>query len=55
MFNFKSQHQIIKKINTNKNTSTLDLGDFEEKLKEVYDIDKSLPLIIFKIDYFSQE
>ena len=43
------------KNNTNKNTSTIDLGDCEKILKEVYDIDKSLPLIIFKIDYFSPD
>ncbi len=40
------------KNNTNKNMSTIDLGDCEDKLKTIYGIDKSLPLIIFKIDYF---
>ena len=43
------------KNNTNKNMSTIDLGDCEDKLKVVYGIDPSLPLIIFKIDYFSPE
>ena len=43
------------KNNTNKNISTLDLGDCEDKLKNIYGIDKSLPLIIFKIDYFSPD
>ena len=43
------------KNNTNKNISTIDLGDCEDILKDVYDIDKSLPLIIFKIDYFSPD
>ena len=43
------------KNNTNKNTSSIDLGDCEDKLKEIYGIDKSLPLIIFKIDYFSPD
>ena len=35
--------------------STIDLGDCEDKLKSVYGIDPSLPLIIFKIDYFSKD
>ena len=39
------------KNNSNKNISTIDLGDCEDKLKTVYGIDQSLPLIIFKIDY----
>ena len=43
------------KNNTNKNMSTIDLGDCEDKLKSVYGIDPSLPLIIFKIDYFSKD
>ena len=43
------------KNNTNKNMSTIDLGDCEKKLKDVYDIDPSLPLIIFKIDYFAPD
>ena len=43
------------KNNSNKNVSTIDLGDCEEKLKKAYGIDESLPLIIFKIDYFSPD
>ena len=43
------------KNNSNKNVSTIDLGDCEQKLKRAYDIDQSLPLIIFKIDYFSPD
>ena len=51
------QYQITtsNKNNTNKNMSSIDLGDCEEKLKSVYDIDRSLPLIFFKIDYFSPD
>ena len=40
--------------NTNKNMSTIDLGLCEDELKTQYHIDPSLPLIIFKIDYFTQ-
>ena len=43
------------KNNTNKNISSINLGDCEDKLKEVYKINSSLPLIIFKIDYFSPD
>ena len=43
------------KNNTNKSISTIDLGMCEDKLKTIYRIDKSLPLIIFKIDYFSPD
>ena len=43
------------KNNSNKNMSTIDLGMCEDKLKTIYGIDKSLPLIIFKIDYFSPD
>ena len=43
------------KNNSNKNISSIDLGDCEDKLKDVYGIDHSLPLIIFKIDYFSPD
>ena len=46
------QYQITttdnQKNNTNKNLSTIDLETCEEKLKNIYGIDKSLPLIIFK-------
>ena len=43
------------KNNNNSNISTIDLGDCEDKLKEVYEINKTLPLIIFKIDYISPD
>ena len=43
------------KNSTNNNVSTIDLGTCEEKLKTEYNIDPSLPLIIFKIDYFPQD
>ena len=36
------------------NISTLNLGDCEDKLKEIYGIDKNLSLIILKVDYFKQ-
>ena len=35
------------------NMSTVKLGDCEDRLKDIYGIDKNLPLIIFKIDYYS--
>ena len=43
------------KNNSNKNISSIDLGDCEDKLKEVYKINASLPLIIFKVDYYSTD
>ena len=43
------------KNNSNKNISTIDLGDCEKELKRIYKINETLPLIIFKIDYISQE
>ena len=43
------------KNNSNKNISTLDLGDCEEKLRKIYDINKTYPLIILKIDYYSPD
>ena len=43
------------KNNTNKNMSSIDLGDCEDKLKQIYRIDPSLPLIIYKIDYFAPD
>ena len=39
------------KYNSNKNISTIDLEKCENILKEIYSINISLPLIIFKIDY----
>ena len=43
------------KNNSNKNISTIDLGDCEKELKRIYQINESLPLIIFKIDYYSPD
>ena len=43
------------KNNTNKNISSIDLGDCEKILKDKYKIDKDLPLIIYKVDYFSPD
>ena len=43
------------KNNINQNISTIDLGYCEKKLKNIYKIDQSIPLIIFKIDYFSPD
>ena len=43
------------KNNNNSNISTIDLGDCEDRLKDIYHINKSLPLIIFKIDYNSPD
>jgi len=43
------------KNNSNKNISTIDLGQCEQKLKDIYGINESLPLIIFKIDYYTKD
>ena len=45
----------LQRNNTNKIISSINLGDCELKLKRIYGIDTSLPLIIFKIDYFSPD
>ena len=42
------------KNNEYKNISSLNLGDCENRLKQIYNIDPKLSLIIFKIDYFSE-
>ena len=36
------------------NISTISLGECEDKLKEYYQIEKDLPLLIFKIDVFEE-
>ena len=41
--------------NEYKNMSTVNLGVCEDRLKDIYKIDKNLPLIIFKIDYYSPD
>ena len=40
------------KLNKNNNISTINFGACENKLKKVYQINETLPLIIFKIDYY---
>ena len=42
------------KNNEYNNISTLDLGDCEDRLKKIYNIDKNLSLIIFKVDYYKE-
>ena len=41
--------------NTNNNISSINLGTCENILKDIYDINRTLPLIIFKIDYYSSD
>ena len=36
----------------NNNSSAINLGNCENILKDVYDIDENLPLILFKVEYF---
>ena len=43
------------KNNLNKNTTSLDLGDCEDRLRGIYGINKTYPLIILKIDYYSPD
>ena len=43
------------KNNTSKNVSSIDLGECETKLRDIYEIDETLPLLIYKIDYFSND
>ena len=43
------------KNNTNKNISSINIGTCETKLKTIYGIGQSMPLIIFKLDYFSPD
>ena len=43
------------KNNNNKNLSTIDLRDCEKKLKDVYDINETIPLLILKVDYYSKD
>ena len=41
----------IQKNNSDKNISTIDLGECENELKEYYNINRSLSLLMLKIDY----
>ena len=43
------------KNNKNLNTSSLSLGDCEETLRKVYEIDKNQSLIIFQVDYYTND
>ena len=43
------------KNSSNKNISTIDLGECEKELKRIYKINESLPLIILKIDYYTKD
>ena len=43
------------KNNTHNNISSINLGVCENILKDKYNINKNLPLIIFKIDYYSPD
>jgi len=43
------------KLNKNNNRSTINFGTCENKLKKVYQINETLPLIIFKIDYYPSD
>ena len=42
------------KKNANKNETSIDLGDCENKLKEFYNIDKNKSLIIFKVEVLKE-
>ena len=42
-------------VNEYDNISSINIGKCEDILKGAYDIDKNLPLIILKIDYFMEE
>ena len=39
----------------NNNISRINFGTCEDKLKKIYNINETLPLIIFKIDYYSSD
>ena len=43
------------KNNSNSNVSSLDLGECEDILRDVYNISKEYPLIILKMDYYSPD
>ena len=45
----------IKNNNSSNNISSLDLGDCEDTLRRVYNINETYPLIIFKFDYYSTD
>ena len=43
------------KKNKNNNESTIDLGECEKTLRQIYNLNDSIPLIILKVDYFKQD
>ncbi len=43
------------KKNKNNNESTIDLGECEKTLRQIYDLNDSIPLIIFKVDYIKHD
>ena len=43
------------KMISNRNISSVNLGECENILKKVYNINESLPLIIFKVDYYLED
>ena len=45
----------IQKNNTNKNVSSIDLGTCEDDLRRIYKINKTFPLLIYKIDYYPKD
>ena len=45
----------IQKNNTNKNVSSIDLGTCEDDLRRIYKINKTYPLLIYKIDYYPKD
>ena len=45
----------IQKNNTNKNVSSIDLGTCEDDLRGIYKINKTYPLLIYKIDYYPKD
>ena len=56
---YDTYYQITSSDNQNNNQysnlSSINLGECENILKEIYKIDKNLPLIIFKVDYFKSD
>ena len=43
------------KMISNRNISSVNLGECENILKRIYNINESLPLIIFKVDYYLED
>ena len=47
--------KLVQKINSNNNYSSINLSECENILKNIYQINDSVTLIILKFDYFSQD